>query len=235
MRRSLLTMFLLIMSPPLLASPALQRVASARIVEAARAELDARLGDSRAMAQVSLVGTPEDVLVLPGTLTLHVRQPTGRWPRSRVSVPVDISVNGEVVRSATVWFALSVHHDVLSYAADAQLGAVASALKFVPHDADVAGLQGNVIADPHDLDGMRLRHSVVAGSPAVREDFEHIPDVDRRDRVQVMVAYGSIQMQAKGTAIGQGNTGDTVSVLVDGAEAPVRVRITDKGVVKVVD
>jgi len=235
MQRILLAMLLSIAPLSLLASPALQRVTSARMVEAARAELDARLGDSRATAQVSLVGMPEDVMVLPGTLTLHVRQPAGRWPRSRVSVPVDISVNGEVVRSATVWFALSVHHDVLSYVADAQIGAAASALKFVPHDADIAALQGDVITDPHDVDGMRLRHSVVAGSPAVREDFEHIPDVDRRDRVQVMVAYGSIQMQAKGTAIGQGNTGDTVSVLVDGAEAPVRARITDKGVVKVVD
>ncbi len=42
-------------------------------------------------------------------------------------------------------------------------------------------------------------------------------------------------MQTKGTSASTGNIDDLVSVLVDGAEAPVRARVTDKGVVDVVE
>jgi flagellar basal body P-ring formation protein FlgA len=235
MRRLLLT-FLFFAAPLLgLASPALQTVASARIVDAARAELDACLGGDKASAQVEVVGKPEDVRVLAGVLAVKARIPEGRWPRARVGMPVDITVNGQVVRSTTVWFAVSVHRDIPAYVADAAMGTGASALKFVPHDTDVAMLQGSVVTDPHQLDGMRLRHAVLAGSPVLLEDFEKIPDVDRQQRVDVVASYGVIKLQTKGTAIGRGNTGDTVLVQVDGGETPVHARVTDKGVVQVVD
>jgi flagellar basal body P-ring formation protein FlgA len=235
MRRLLPAVLLLALPLYASASPVLQTVASARIVDIARSELDSCLGDDKAAAQVEVVGTPEDVQVLSGSLTIKARKPEGRWPRARVGMPVDISVNGQLVRSATVWFAVSVHHDVPGYAADAAMGTLASALKFTPHDADVATLQSVVVTDPSQLNGMRLRHPVLAGSPVLLEDFEHIPDVDRQQRVDVTASYGVIKLQTKGTAIGHGNTGDTVLVLVDGAEAPVHARITDKGVVQVVD
>ncbi len=235
MRRLLSAVLLVTLPLYASASPMLQTVASARMVDVARSELDACLGDDKAVAQVSVVGKPEDVQVLPGKLVINARKPEGRWPRARVGMPVDISVNGEMVRSATVWFAVSVHHDIPGYTTDAAMGTVASTLKFAPHDADVAALQGGLVTDPHQLEGMRLRHAVLAGSPVLLEDFEHIPDVDRQQRVDVLASYGVIKLETKGTAIGRGNTGDTVLVLVDGAESPVRGRITDKGVVQVVD
>ncbi|HUB90314.1 MAG TPA: flagellar basal body P-ring formation chaperone FlgA [Dyella sp.] len=235
MRRLLPASLLFAVSLCAAASPLLQTVPAARIVAVAQAEMDARLGNDKATAQLAVVGKPEDVQVLAGKLALKARQPEGRWPRSRVSVPVEVSVNGTVVRSATVWFAVSVQREVPTYALDASLGTAASALKFVSHDADIAALQGSLVTDPHQLDGMRLRHAVVAGSPVVLEDFERIPDVDRQQRVEVLESYGVIKLEAKGTAIGHGNAGDTVLVQVDGAEAPVRARITDKGVVQVVD
>lgn len=229
--------FMLLAALPVCASPApmLQTIASARMVDAARAELDACLGDDKAVAQVDVVGKPEDVQVLSGALAIKARKPEGRWPRARVGMPVDISVNGQLVRSATVWFAVSVHRDVPGYAADAALGTAAASLKFSPHDVDVAAMQGQLVTDPHQLDDMRLRHPVLAGSPVLLEDFERIPDVDRQQRVDVSAKYGVITLQTKGTAIGRGNAGDIVLVLVDGAEAPVHARITDKGVVQVVD
>jgi flagellar basal body P-ring formation protein FlgA len=235
MRRSLPAILLFAVAMCTSASPALQVVAAARVVEVARAELDACLGDDKSVAQVDVVGKPEDVQVLPGALTVKARKPEGRWPRARVGMPVDISVNGQVVRSATVWFALSVHRDMPAYVADAATGTSASTLKFAPHDVDVAMMQGVVVTDPHQLDGMRLRHAVLAGSPVLLEDFEKIPDVDRQQRVDVTESYGVIKLQATGTAIGRGNTGDTVLVQVDGAETPVHARVTDKGVVQVVD
>jgi flagella basal body P-ring formation protein FlgA len=134
-----------------------------------------------------------------------------------------------------VWFSLSVTRSVLSYTSDAAAGALPAVLKFTTQDADVAALPATPIADAHDLDGKRLRHNVIAGAPVLPEDFEKVPDVDRRGRVDVVASFGSIRMQTKGTSASTGNVGDLVSVLVDGAEAPVRARVTDKGVVDVVE
>jgi len=232
----LLSMSLLMtVSLTVLATPrASQRVAALRIVAAARARVDARLGSEAATAKVSVVGAPTDVSVPAGAVRLAVHPPTGRWPRARIGVPVDVVVDGRVVRSTTVWFALEVQRKVLSYAADAPIGTVAESLKLVPRDVDIAAARGEPVLDPQQVDGMRLRHAVLAGSMARFEDFERIPDVDRQQRVHVEVALGAIRMRAQGTAIATGNAGDVVSVLVDGAESPVRARVVDKGEVEVV-
>ena len=233
--RRFAALVLLALPLPGWAATAVQTVAADRIVAAAQAQLDNCLGADKASAQVTVVGKPDDVTVLQGNVTLDAHRPDGRCPRARVGMAVDIRVNGELARSATVWFAISVHRQVLSYGADAKLDAPASSLNFTPHDADVALLQSDAVADPTELTGLRLRHAVVSGSPVVREDFERTPDVDRQQRVDVIASFGVIRMQTKGTAIGRGNTGEMVSVLVDGAEEPVRARVTDKGVVNVVE
>ena len=212
-----------------------QHVDAARVVAAARSALDQQLGADSANAEVAVVGSPEDITVMPGQLALQARHAAGRWPRSRVSVPVDVCVDGKVVRSATVWFALSVRRNVLSYADDSAQGVLAGALKFGQQDVDVAALPASPATDPRELEGKRLRHGVAAGQPVMPEDFERIPDVDRHGRVDVVASFGSVRMQTKGTSAGAGNVGDTVSVLVDGAEAPVRARVTEKGVVDVVE
>lgn len=228
---------LLLFAAPLVVSAAVapQHIDAARVIAAARESLQQQLGDDAGKAQVSVVGTPEDIQVMPGQVTLQARRSVGRWPRSRVSVPVDVYVDGKVVRSATVWFSLSVTRQVLSYTGDASIGALPGSLKFGQQEADIAALPATPIADAHELDGKRLRHNVIAGAPVLPEDFEKIPDVDRRGRVDVVASFGTIRMQTKGTSASTGNIGDLVSVLVDGAEAPVRARVTDKGVVDVVE
>jgi flagella basal body P-ring formation protein FlgA len=218
-----------------LATPrASQRVAATRIVAAARAQVDARLGHEAAAAKVSVVGAPKDVSVPAGAVSLTVRALTGRWPRARIGVPVDVVVDGRVARSATVWFALEVQREILSYAADAPIGAAAESLKLVSSDVNIAAARGEPVRNPQQIDGMRLRHAVLAGSMVRIEDFERVPDVDRQQRVHVALALGAIHMQAQGTAIAAGNAGDVVTVLVDDAESPVRARVIDKGEVEVV-
>lgn len=214
-------------------APARQRIAAARIVAAARAQVDARLGADLAKAQVSVVGVPEDVTVPPGKVRLDAGPLAGRWPRARVGVPVGIAVDGRVVRSATVWFAVGVHRDALAYAADAATGTPATVLSLAPRDTDVAQVSGELVASPASLAGLRLRHPVLAGTVATLDDFERVPDVDRQQRVRVLVAAGSVRLQTMGTALGPGDVGHVLSVLVDGAQSPVRAQVAGKGVVSV--
>jgi flagella basal body P-ring formation protein FlgA len=234
MTRSLLVALWVISTPVLAAQPASQKVSAARIVAAARAPLDARSGHDGQLLQVAVVGRPEDAFVPTGAVVLSARAVTGRWPRERVGVAVDIRVDDRVVRSATVWFAVAMHQSAWVYAADDPLGMAAAGIKWESSDVDVAAVQGDRVIDPKDVEGMRLRHPVLAGSVALRDDFENTPAVDRQQQVQVSMAMGSIRMQTKGTAQAKGNAGDVIPVWVENAEAPVLARVTDKGVVEVV-
>lgn len=219
---------------PLFASDGQQAVASARVVDVARNELAARLAGDGDKTSLTTIGAPEDVRVPAGVVSVKARPVMGQWPRPRVGVPVDVIVDGRVVRSTTVWFALSIHRDVLTYREDLPIGTLASSIHAVPDDVDVTTCQGALIASPKDLAGMRLHHPVRAGAPVLAEDFERVPDVDRHQKVNVLVTYGAIHLAARGTANEMGYAGDVVPVLVDGADVPVLARIADKGVVEVV-
>jgi flagella basal body P-ring formation protein FlgA len=231
--RYVLLVLAVLLSAPLLAGSAVQTVAASRLVGAAQDVLREHLA-SGGEVSITTIGTPEEVRVPMGEVSLQVHPISGRWPRPRVGVPVDVLVDGRVVRSATVWFALSVHSKVLTYGDDEPIGVQAQQLRIHAAEVDVATLQETPVDGPSALDGMRLRKPVQEGSAVLLSDFEKIPDVDRQEKVRVLASYGAIRLATRGVANEKGNAGDVVPVLINGADEPVRARVTEKGVVEVV-
>lgn len=211
-----------------------QRIPSRQIVEAAREALGRQSAMASAGATLEVIGAPQDVDVPAGTLGLVPHAVTGRWPRPRVGVPVDIRVGGRTARVATVWFAVSMPGEVETFAAATPAGTRAEDIRFEPGTSDLARLEATPVTDPSTLHDMRLRRGVREGDAATLADFEPVPDVDRRQPVRVDVAMGAVRLHAHGVAQGAGDRGEVVAVLVDGAEAPVKARIVDRGVVEVV-
>jgi flagella basal body P-ring formation protein FlgA len=218
----------------LLAGEEQQLVSASRLVEAARKAVQARLSTQAGEVSLTSIGMPEDVRVDRGAIDLKVRPISGKWPRSRIGVPVDVLVAGHVARSATVWFALTVQSRTLTYSEELPVGTAAAAIRPQMADVDVTSIDEVMVGKPEEIDGMRLRRSVRAGEPVLKADFERIPDVDRHQKVRVSVTYGAIRMATHGVANSAGNTGDVIPVLVDSADVPVRAKVTDKGVVEVV-
>lgn len=231
--RYILFVLAVLLSAPFLAESTAQVVGASRLVGAAEDVLREHLSTGGEVT-LTTIGTPEDVHVPKGGVSLQVHPISGRWPRPRVGMPVDVRVDGRVVRSATVWFAVSVHNKVLTYSDDEPIGMKAQALRIQEADVDVATLAETPVDGPAALDGMRLRKPVQGGAAVLLSDFEKIPDVDRRQKVRVLASYGAIRLATRGVANEKGNAGDVVPVLVDGADEPVRARVTEKGVVEVV-
>lgn len=209
---------------------AAQAVPAAEIVAAAQRSLSGPSGDRLTLR---VVGAPDDAVVRAGRVALRALPVTGRWPRSRVAVPVRITVDGAVVRTETVWFAVTAERDVLVYAEDAPAGTPATAIKTRVVSVDVAAVQQAFAVDSAGYSGERLKRGVHAGAPVLAGDFEPIPDVDRQGTVAVHVRYGAIRMEATGRAMRAGNTGEVVPVLVDGAETPVEARVLARGEVEI--
>lgn len=215
------------------AAPAEQTIPAARLVGAARAALPGVASHSGMTLTTSVVGTPVDAVVPAGTVALLARAPTGRWPRARVAVPVEVLIDGKVVRNETVWFAVTAKRYGLVYGSDAPIGTPASKLKLSPGEVDVAAADGAAVETAAQLADERLKRGVHAGWPVLENDFEAVPDVDKNARVVVRIRYGAIRMQALATALQAGDIGDAIPVLVEGADAPVQAQVEARGVVDI--
>lgn len=231
--RSLVVPLLFLLAPVLPVHAAEQTVAAARIVDAARAALQALPLESGTRLEAQVVGEPADAVVPSGSLQIRAAAPSGHWPRSRVALPVRLSVAGRPVRTETVWFAVKAMRPLAVYAADAGQGALAQAVQVRTAEVDTAQLHGRPAHSLAAMQGQRLRRAMLAGAPVLEEDFEPLPDVDARQQVTVLVRYGAIHMQTRGMALSAGDAGQTVAVLAAGAESPVQARVTGKGVVEV--
>lgn len=206
---------------------------SSRVVEVARAAVDAKLAGMTPSAVVAVVGHPDDLRVQGGKLALKARITSGAWPRPRVAVPVDVSVDGHVVNTTVVWFSLSVPTSGPGYATSYPAGTDARELSTLPVDYDAAAMPGVVASLPTGDEPMRLRRAVHAGDPLRGGDFERWPDVARGEHVQVTIQSGHLRLSAQAVAIGNGSRGEKVSVMVQGADAAVQAEVTGKGEVQV--
>lgn len=215
------------------ASAAVRTIDGARILDAARAVMASEPTGKGTDVTFHALGPASDAVVPDGKLTLRATRPTGAWPRSRVAIRVHLLVDGRPVRSETIWFAVSARQQVLVSTDEAIQGTAAADMHVHLASVDVASVHGQVLQALDPLAGMRLKQGLRAGAPLLREDFECVPDVDVRGKVTVLVELGAIHMQTRGTALSAGNAGQTILVLADGAESPVRARVQSRGVVQV--
>jgi len=215
------------------AAPTEQTIPARRLVEVARAALPATASVAGIKITTRAIGVPPDAIVPAGAVDLRTEAPVGRWPRSRVAIPVEVWVNNKVVRTESIWFAVKAQRNGFVYAQDTPAGTAAAKLKMQSHEIDVADASGAPVESPDQLANERLKRGVHAGWPVLKSDFEAIPDVDRNARVIVHVRYGDIRLQAVATALQAGDVGDQVAVMVEGAQSPVQARVEAKGVVDI--
>lgn len=199
------------------------------VVASARASVESSLGSR--YASVDLVTTGRPASGAPEGSTLRALPVAGRFPRERFTVDVQFLHGERIVGHASVGFALHASSEGWVYAKDARSHEAVASVAMERHTVDVAHGIG---ATPDDLTGMRLRHGVRAGQPVALADFEQVPDVDNREPVRLRAAFGDITVESAGLALRAGNRGDVVTVQVDGATAPVRATVVDRGVAELV-
>jgi flagella basal body P-ring formation protein FlgA len=212
---------------------ATQQVPHVRLVDAADHVLRALPLPKDTQLTLTPIGQPLDAMVPAGEVRLVVGQEAGRWPRSRVAVPIQVQVNGRTVRTTSIWFAVSAEHSTIVFADDLAQGIQAAQVRTRSASIDLAAVDGSPVTSIAQVAGERLKHRVQAGAPVLAEDFEPVPDVDRQQAVTVVVDSGAVRLQTGGTALTAGNTGQRVRVLAHGADAPVMAEVTARGVVHV--
>lgn len=208
---------------------------SAAMVDAARSAVEARLGKGYAATSLEVTGRPSDALpAIDDGAHLSVSPIQGRFPRERFSVDVAMLRGARTVAHGTVGFALHATAQALVYGQDASRGSQAEMLDLRQGDVDVAHARSAPVVGAEALAGMRLKRPVREGQIVSSDDFETLPDVDMRQPIRLRAAFGDIVVESPGLALRSGNRGDTVTVQVQGATAPVKATVVDRGVAELV-
>jgi flagella basal body P-ring formation protein FlgA len=180
---------------------------------------------------VSLELTP--LTALPAMHAPKVRL-VGQTVRSRVAVELEGQVcgAGQVVRT-TVWFKLRALKEAWVYGRNGKAQTPLAGTEPRRGTVDLAALQVEASELPERLDGLWLLQSVNAGTPILKRHLGEEPLVQRSSPVTVLVYGQGVMLRVQGKAMGPGALGDTVPVLVNGAESSLLAVVSGKGEVHV--
>lgn len=219
---------------------ATDRAAQSRLVSAETIEqvahegLRSQLDAMGSHAGVTILGRTQDQHGLPdGEVAVEMGAIGGRLPRSRVGVPVRLLVDGRLVRTVTVWVGVEDKREVLTYAADHSARMRGGALALRPAIVDMACCAGEAVIAAEELQELRTVHAVKAGQPVMRSDFEAMPAVSARDRVDIEVANGSVRLTTAGVALHDGGLGERIQVRPDHASEAIQSRVVGRQKVRV--
>ena len=193
-------------------------------IEAQRA-LEQALSEEGSRATVSIETKLRDQSVPAGEVAILTTVPAGRFPRSRMSIPVRILVDGIPARSLWVNASFDEPRQVYVYARPYPTRQPGEGVEWMPQTINATCCAGPFIENARELKGLRLKRSVPVGSPMVRSDFEPIPPVRVGELVNIQVNNGSVQLNVKGRALADAQLGERVNVLAIGAARPVRALV----------
>lgn len=217
---------------------AMQSVTPDRLIACARAALEARsVGLTGELEFIPRTGLPASQVEGEGQVRIEAGGVDGAWPRRRIGVPVQVWMDGQMMQSRMVWFTVHWWQDVPVYARNALAGERANVLATQVVRTDLAGVidADRAGAPPEMTPALRLRRAVRVGQPVLEGDFEPVPPVARQERVALTVREGPVELRTAATAQGDGEIGERVKVLPDGAGQWVLARVIARNEVAIED
>lgn len=210
-----------------------QRVDAEQLADAAAPALFTRLAGDYAGIDLQPVRGQGAVNVPSGALRLAPRLPDGQTAGKRMSVLVDVLVDGAVATTVPVWFAVQATRPALQARSALRPGDVVGSADVELRPVGLSARGGSVLAQDAPLGEMRLRRPVEAGAVLRAADVEVRPAVARDRRVAVRVVNGSVVIETTGRALADARVGETVQVQTAGSSAPFPARVVGEGMVLV--
>lgn len=155
-----------------------------------------------------------------------------RGLRSRVAVELAGEVCGRP-QVVTVWFKVRAFQDAWVYGRNAKAGGLLDSAQLQRESVDLAGGQLAVDELAPEPQGLWLIQDVRAGMPVLKRHLQPEPLVKRDERVRVVVRGPGLMVSTQGKAMRPGMLGESVPVLLDGADSSLLAVVAGKGEVHV--
>lgn len=216
-------------------SGASQQVDGSLLVHAAAAHLGAWL--SQRVDRFELepdVSTIPALRVARGAVDLRVRRMAEEdaRPAARMTLWLDVHVNGRFARSVLIGFRVRAHCQAWTANADLAPGTRLNTQLLVRREVDVASA-GNLPWNG-DPDGLVLRTRLLTGNFLVPGSAVPVQTISRGDSVQLRSRVGGVEIVAQARALQDANLSQRVRVRVDAANGPVLATVLEPGWVEIV-
>lgn len=220
------------------ASAQASNISPDRLIATARASLEAlssTLPGELILTASALPASQLDTETVTAQMTLKAGPIDGTWPRKRVGVPVQILLDGVPTQTRMVWFTVQWWLERPTYARAFANGTPGEQVVVVTKRMDVAGvLAVDAVAAPGKAPAaVRLKHAVRAGDLVQMQDFAAAPAIARRDPVTLHIRRGAVELQLPAIAAADGQPGEAIAVLPQGARTPVQARVVASGEVSI--
>lgn len=207
---------------------------SGQIADSAASYLRQLLKRDFERVELQLSGPLPDLQLPSGKVELKPRpmQPAQAVHR-RVTVWVDILIDGVFLRSLTVPFNVHAYRAVLVAKRDLPKGAVPQCETLQVRDENVAALDGPPLAaDCLAVQG-HLKRALAQGEPLLKAYLQAPTAVTQGESVSLQLVDGAVMLESRATALADGEVGQRIDVKPSGGTETIMVEVIAPGVVKV--
>jgi flagella basal body P-ring formation protein FlgA len=207
---------------------------SAQIGESAGAYLREILRGEADRVELQLSGPLPDLKLPTGKIELKPRPiQSSQAMHRRVTVWVDILIEGAFFRSVTVPFEVRAYRPVLVAKRDLPKGIAPQCDALQLRETDVAGLDSPPFSeDCHALDGY-LKRSLPQGTPLLKSYLQASIPVMLGDNVSLQMIDGSVILESRAIALGDGEVGQHINVKPSGGTEAIAAEVVAPGIVRI--
>lgn len=210
-----------------------QEILAEQIREVIQRSLAAQFSDDQVSERIVRLDLPMSVQVPIGKVDIHVNLGGIRNLFARFSLPVEIRVDGRLVKTVAATTEIEAFAEVLVAVRDLPANA-----KIAPSDVRLEKRRleqpiVNYLLDPEKLHGAFLLRRLTSGTEITTDTFAAGVVVKYGDPVRVEARSGELKILLNGEARSAGRIGDRIAVKNLQSGAILQAIVMDEGVVKV--
>jgi flagella basal body P-ring formation protein FlgA len=205
-----------------------------KISDSAEAYLRELLRGDSSRIELQLAAPIPDPALPSGRLELKPRpMQLAQALRSRVTVWVDVVIDGAFVRSITVPFKVQAYRPVLIAKRDLSKVSAPQCDAFQLREEDVAAMDSPPFpADCKLLQG-NLKRALTLGAPLLKASLQAPVAVTQGESVSLQLISGALMLESRAVAIGDGEVGQRIFVKPSASTETILAEVIAPGVVKV--
>lgn len=211
-----------------------QTVTTEQIRSAVEKAILAQFISGNVTARITRLDVPGPVEVPTGKIDVRASMTGVGNLFERFSIPVEIRVDNQMVRSFAATIEVSAFADVIVAAADLGVGRKLSSSDFRLEKTRIEKPVYSYIRNIQGLRGMQLSKPVESGKPVTTDLLFPVNVIKFGDPVRIEARSGSIKIVIAGEARSQGKIGDRIAVKNTQSGAIMQAVILDEGLVRVI-
>jgi flagella basal body P-ring formation protein FlgA len=210
-----------------------QRLAQDTLTDTAAQALYAALAGKYTTMELQPVGESDGVSVPSGNYRLAARVPAPQTPSRRMSVLVDVLVDGRIYATVPVWFGVHASRPGFVARVPVAAGETLKAEQFRVQNVPVTEQNSESLPSDTRFGALRTRRSLEPGAVLTMAHVESRPAVSRSEKVALRVVSGAVTIETSGVALSDARMGEMIKVKPAYGSEIVTARVVGDGLVAV--